>query len=171
MALIVPVLATLTMGIVELGLLLNAYISIVNLGREGARVALDGANNCEIRSLLLAEGNRRVDFTNQGRVVIVRGATNASQGFQPLPAAAPYTALPPTNYWWPDPNNPIGPTIRPQDIVAQDLAGLAGVSFVVVEVHYVHQTLTRLPFIDQVPVSTHTMMRTTLDEVSNGHSC
>jgi hypothetical protein len=167
MALVLPVLAMLTMGVIEMGLLLNAYITVVNLGREGARIALDGATNCEMRSVLTTQASRRFDFTNAGAVLIVRGKTDST-------GVVPSSSSP---WWVVDPSNPTTAGGRAISLVSQrtdfqgtNIAATSGVNFVLVEVHYLHQTITRLPFANDVMVSTRTFIRTNLDETANVHT-
>lgn len=55
MALVIPVLLLLFVGICEFGRILGAYMVINNLAREGARYGVVGNNDLEIENLLLAE--------------------------------------------------------------------------------------------------------------------
>lgn len=55
MALVIPVLLLLFIGICEFGRILGAYMVINNLAREGARYGVVGHNEQEIENLLLAE--------------------------------------------------------------------------------------------------------------------
>jgi hypothetical protein len=167
MALVLPVLAMLTMGVIEMGLLLNAYINVVNLAREAARISLDGATNCEMRSVLTTQASGRLDLPNAGAVLIVRGKTNNS-------GVVPSSSSP---WWIVDPSNPTTAGGRAISLVSQrtdfqgtNVANTSGVNFVLVEVHYLHQTITRLPFADAVMVSSRTFIRTNLDETANVHT-
>ena len=81
LAVVLPVLAMLTMGVLEMGMLLNAYITVVNLARDGSRYAVDGATNCEIRSVVHTEGTQRItNWATNGAVLIVRGHTSKQSG-------------------------------------------------------------------------------------------
>lgn len=53
-ALILPILLILIMGIVQFGLVLNAYITIENASREGARRGIVGSSDTEIKNLIIA---------------------------------------------------------------------------------------------------------------------
>jgi Flp pilus assembly protein TadG len=155
LAIVLPVLALLTMGIIELGMMLQSYIVVVNLGREGARVAVDGATNQEIRSVLFLEGSRRLPtYTTDAAVLVVRGRTANSDGTG--------------GQWTPDPCNPSGWTLRAQaaDVTGTQLDGVTGYQFVLVEVQFIHRTITRLPFASDVPVSTRAVIRTAATNVN-----
>ncbi|MCC6628302.1 MAG: pilus assembly protein [Chloroflexi bacterium] len=155
LAIILPVLAMLTMGIIELGMMLTSYIVVVNLGREGARIAVDGAINQEIRSTLTLEGTRRLPtYGTDAAVLIVRGRTANSDGTG--------------GRWTVDPCNPSGWTLRAQaaDVVGQQLDGVTGYEFVLVEVQFIHRTISRLPFASDVPVSTRAVIRTAATNVN-----
>lgn len=148
MALVLPVLAMLTMGIIEVGLLLNAYITVVNLGREGARIAVDGALNKEIRAVLYTEGTQRIPtYATDAAVLIVRGRTAGNGSAR----------------WDVDTLcNPAGWTLKTQqsDVTGYALDGTTGYEFVVVEIQYLHRTISRLPFASDIPVSTRAVIRT-----------
>lgn len=53
-AIILPILLILIMGIVQFGLVLNAYITIENASREGARRGIIGITDAEIKNLIIA---------------------------------------------------------------------------------------------------------------------
>ena len=55
MALVIPVLLLLFVGICEFGRILGAYMVINNLSREGARYGVVGHNDGEIENLLFTE--------------------------------------------------------------------------------------------------------------------
>lgn len=55
MALVIPVLILLFVGICEFGRVLGAFMVINNLAREGARYGVVGHNDLEIENLVLAE--------------------------------------------------------------------------------------------------------------------
>ena len=52
-ALILPVLLLLIMGIAEFGMMFNAYLSVQNATREGARIGIVGATNEEMEERIL----------------------------------------------------------------------------------------------------------------------
>ena len=51
-AILLPLLLLLLMGILEFGLMLNAYLSINNSAREGARLGIVDGSNLEISELI-----------------------------------------------------------------------------------------------------------------------
>jgi len=53
-AIILPILLLLVMGILQFGMMLNAYLSIENAAREGARAGIMGSSDAEIRNLVIA---------------------------------------------------------------------------------------------------------------------
>lgn len=178
MALILPLLAVLTMGIIEVGLLLNAYITVVNLGRDGARAAVDGATNAEIRSVLYSEGSQRIPtYSTNVAVLIIRGHTSKASSGDTVgsvsPAGSPNALDPdPANAWRPDPCNPPGwtPRVQRSDIKGLQLDNSAGFEFVIVEIQYLHPTITRLPFASDIMVSTRSIIRTAASNVNGACS-
>lgn len=56
-ALVLPILLMLFMGIIEFGRIINCYMVINNLAREGARFAAVGKTDSQITTLLLSEGD------------------------------------------------------------------------------------------------------------------
>lgn len=53
-AIILPILLLVVMGIFQFGLLFNAYLTIENVSREGARVGVTGGSDAEINSAVLS---------------------------------------------------------------------------------------------------------------------
>ena len=56
MALVLPILLALILGIVEFGRIVNAYVTVEHAAREGARLGITGASDDDIR--------RRVEETS-----------------------------------------------------------------------------------------------------------
>lgn len=54
-AIILPILLLLVMGIIEFGLIFNAYLTIQNASREGARYGITGASDADIVSLVRSD--------------------------------------------------------------------------------------------------------------------
>jgi Flp pilus assembly protein TadG len=52
-AIILPILLLILMGIVEFGMMLNSYLTVRNASREGARTAIVGSSDLEIKNLIL----------------------------------------------------------------------------------------------------------------------
>lgn len=53
-ALILPILILLVLGIVEFGLMFNSYLTVQNVSREGARLAIVGGTDTEIRAHMVS---------------------------------------------------------------------------------------------------------------------
>jgi len=53
MALVLPVLLLLLTGIIQFGIIFNAYITVAHASREGARVAAVGGSDSEITTTVL----------------------------------------------------------------------------------------------------------------------
>ena len=53
-AIILPILLLLLFGIAEFGIMLNSYLTIQNVAREGARLGIIGGSDVEITSLIRA---------------------------------------------------------------------------------------------------------------------
>jgi Flp pilus assembly protein TadG len=51
-AIILPIILLLLMGIVEFGMMLNSYLTIQNVTREGARLGIVGGSDVEIKTLI-----------------------------------------------------------------------------------------------------------------------
>lgn len=52
-AIILPLLLLLIMGIIQFGMIINAYLSIQNAAREGARAGILGSSDTEIESIMI----------------------------------------------------------------------------------------------------------------------
>ena len=51
-AIILPILLLLLLGIAEFGIMLNSYLTIQNVAREGARLGIVGGSDAEITALI-----------------------------------------------------------------------------------------------------------------------
>jgi Flp pilus assembly protein TadG len=72
MAILLPVLLVLVVGVVEVANGINTYITIVNSARDGARLASKGAaNDAAIKSLVMAETDRLRDPLNSNGDITV----------------------------------------------------------------------------------------------------
>lgn len=56
-AIIVPILLLIVMGIFQFGMMLNAYLTIENVSREGARIGIIGSSDAEINSAIIASSS------------------------------------------------------------------------------------------------------------------
>ncbi len=54
LAITLPILLLLVMGIAQFGMMLNAYLTIQNSAREGARLGIVGGSNAEINNLIIS---------------------------------------------------------------------------------------------------------------------
>ncbi|MGE5390083.1 MAG: TadE/TadG family type IV pilus assembly protein [Deltaproteobacteria bacterium] len=88
MALVIPVLLLLLVGICEFGRILGAYMVINNLAREGARYGVVGHNDLEIEDLLLSE---RAWLDEERIVVYVNPAFTDRHKGEPLDIQVDYT--------------------------------------------------------------------------------
>jgi len=53
-AIILPILLLVVMGIFQFGLMFNAYLTVENVTREGARTGALGGSNTEIKSVIVS---------------------------------------------------------------------------------------------------------------------
>jgi Flp pilus assembly protein TadG len=53
-AVILPLLLLLIMGIIEFGMMLNSYLTVRNVSREGARAGIVGSTNAEIENTIIS---------------------------------------------------------------------------------------------------------------------
>lgn len=53
-AIILPILILILMAIMEFGIMLNCYLTIHNSAREGARIAIIGATDAQIRDVIIS---------------------------------------------------------------------------------------------------------------------
>gem|GEM_PF-2367961 len=134
MALLVPVLVTLLMMVLEGGLFLGEYVSVVNSARESARYLLDGGSDTDLASL--APYNARGLATDPAHfdVWVIRGQTDSSGNVTFTSTTHPLG------------NGPAQPLLSAA-AVQQRLAGsgagtAANLKFIAVEVAYRHQGLT-----------------------------
>ena len=54
LAIILPILLMLVMGILQFGMMLNSYLTIENAAREGARAGIIGSSDAEIQNLIIS---------------------------------------------------------------------------------------------------------------------
>jgi len=73
LALTLPVLLLLLVGLVEVGNALNAYLTVVDAGRDGARLGSKGAaSDDEIKNLVVTEMGRLPNAVNPASDVTVK---------------------------------------------------------------------------------------------------
>jgi len=166
MALILPFLLVLVIGIVELGIALNRQLTVVNAAREGARFGATGATPSDIYAETLLATSQMFDFTETNAVVVVIHAeTNeAGDGFEE----------------WTEkiyPEDSTVPHVTPDEVLAELTAegDPANIKLVAVDVEYDHQSLLGLPFVGalagQIPIGSWTVMRLESAGGSRNPSC
>ncbi len=157
MALILPFLLVLVIGIVELGIALNRQLTVVNAAREGARFGATGATPSDIYAETLLATSQMFDFTEANAVVVVIHAETNDDG---------------TDFEdWTEKIYPEGltvPHVTPPEVLAELQAeggeeNAKNVKLVAVDVEYDHQSLLGLPFVGalagQIPIGSWTVMR------------
>jgi hypothetical protein len=166
MALILPFLLVLVIGIVELGVALNRQLTVVNSAREGARFGATGATPSDIYSQTLLATSKMFDFTEENAVVVVIHAKTNETGdaFEE----------------WTEKIYPEGSTVPhvTQEEVLTELqaeGNAEDVKLVTVDVEYDHQAILGLPFVSalagEIPIGSWTVMRLESFGASNPHCC
>jgi Flp pilus assembly protein TadG len=80
-AVILPLLLLIIMGIIEFGLMLNSYLTVRNVSREGARAGIVGSTNTEIENTIIStspnleEDNLDIDIVPLNQVDRKSGGT------------------------------------------------------------------------------------------------
>jgi hypothetical protein len=154
MALILPFLLVLVVGLVELGVVLNRQIVVVNAAREGARFGATGASPDDIHEVILSATSEMFDFAEGDSVVFVVHAEVNEQGdnFDEWIVNA-----------WPEGAD--APHVTPGEVLAdlQKYGDTAGVKLVIVDVEYAHRSMLGLPVVgavaDRIPVGSWAAMR------------
>jgi len=156
MALILPFLLVLVIGIVELGIALNRQLTVVNAAREGARFGATGAKPSDIYFETKEATSKMFDFTETNAVIVVIHAETNDDG---------------TDFEeWTEKIYPEGstvPHVTPPEVLAELQAegqeNAENVKLVAVDVEYDHQSLLGLPFVGalagQIPIGSWTVMR------------
>jgi hypothetical protein len=154
MALILPFLLVLVVGMVELGVALNRQIVVVNAAREGARFGATGASPGDIHEVTLSATSQMFDFAEGDSVVFVVHAEvdKEGNGFEEWIVNA-----------WPEGSD--APHVTPGEVLAdlQAHGDASGVKLVIVDVEYDHRSLLGLPIVgavaDRIPVGSWAAMR------------
>ncbi|MFB0536889.1 MAG: TadE/TadG family type IV pilus assembly protein [Anaerolineae bacterium] len=153
MALVLPFLLVLVVGIVEGGVALNRQLTVVNAAREGARLGANGADNEDIYDQTLLATSGMFEFTEENAVVAVIHAETDDTG-----AISRWTE----NIY---PADASVPHVTPGEVEEQLNAegDAANLKLVVVDVRYDHQSMLGMPFVgamaDQIPIGSWTVMR------------
>jgi hypothetical protein len=160
MAVMLPILLIIVVGLVEIGALLFSQMTVTNAAREGARFGAAGGNNRDItvvaQKALSATLNYDGDNTN---LYVIRGKTGTDGRFDTS------TSDPDADsYWWVE--QTISGTTSTQSIsptVVESALAMSQTKVLIVQAFYDHKSLLGLPVIDyladQVLLSSYTLMR------------
>jgi Flp pilus assembly protein TadG len=152
MALVLPFLLILVIGLVEVSVVLNRQLIVVNAAREGARFAAFGAAPGDIYAQTLLATSGMVDFSEENAVIAVIYASTDDEGQIEQWAATV----------WPE-----GADIPhvTQAALLEQLSkegDLSSVRLVIVDVRYQHTSLLGLPFVgalsEKIPIGSWTAM-------------
>jgi len=157
MAVALPILLVVVIGIIELGWALNAYVQTINAAREGARFASLGGSNNDITSVVQMATAGLVHYeANNSDLYVVRGEIGES------PCISTTMTLSRTID---TPDFETTPA-TPQEIMArlqQNGGDVCGLGFVAVDLHYRSPSFLRLPLVKQlseaVPMRSLAVMR------------
>lgn len=163
MALILPFLLVLIVGIVEMGVVLNRQLTVINAAREGARFGAYGADPNAIYAQTLLATSRMFEFTEENAVVaVIHAETNEDgDGFEE---------------WTIFPEDDDAPHVTSEGILAnlREEGGCdagdelpcpmaAALSLIIVDVRYDHKSVLGLPVLGDlfglVPIGSWTVMR------------
>ena len=165
MALILPFLLVLVVGVVELGVALNRQLTVVNAAREGARFGAQGGTPLTIHEATLRATSDMFQFKEDNAVVVVIRAKTNEDG----------TAF----AEWKEEIYPQGvdvPHVTDKEVLGalREESGCpregttscpdaAKIKLVAVDVEYDHQSMLGLPFVGalagEIPIGSWTVMR------------
>jgi len=132
MAMVLPFLLVVVLGIVEFGSMFGTSHTLTSLGREGANIAARGAPLDTVNALMLENGSE-IDLINKGGSIVSRVVVQDS-----VPTIAEQVAT--GDYAG---QSRIGDPGEPATGL-NELVGAEGVSFYVVELFYVYEDRTPL---------------------------
>jgi len=154
MALILPFLLVLVVGIVELGIALNRQIVVVNAAREAARFGAQGARSDDIYAQVFSAASQLPWFDGDSVVVaVVRAQTDEDGG--------DFTE-------WTENVHPAGaavPHVTREKVLEELQAGgdTANLELVIVDIEYDHKAVLGFPFVsalaDRIPIGSWAAMR------------
>jgi hypothetical protein len=153
MALILPFLLVLVVGIVELGIALNRQIVVVNAAREAARFAAQGARSDDIYAQVFSAASQLPWFDGDSvAVAVVRAQTDEDGG--------DFTE------WEVYPEGAAVLHVTPEKVLEelQQAGGdTADLKLVIVDIEYDHKALLGFPFVsalaDRIPIGSWSAMR------------
>lgn len=155
MALLLPFLLILLVGMVELGVALQRQMIVVNAAREGARFGAFGATPQDIHAQTLLAASQMVEFDEENAVItVIHAETDAEGDFEtwtqttyPADAHAPHVTQ--EKVW----------------MQLQMEGDPASLKLVVVDMRYDHHSMLGLPLVgalaDRIPIGSWTVMRMT----------
>jgi Flp pilus assembly protein TadG len=83
LALTLPVLLLLLVGLVEVGNALNAYMTVVDVARDGARLGSKGAaSDDQIKDLVITETDRLPNGVDRADITVQRNTVPGSQSIR-----------------------------------------------------------------------------------------
>lgn len=138
LALLLPLLLTLALGIIEGAVMYRTYNGVVNTTWIAARLALDGGSDSDIVSIVQYSGSGFSATPSKCDIYVVRGATGTSGVITTWTATHPFG------------NGSATPRTSQADLQARFQTGLgtlnastyANVKFVMVELDYSHSSAT-----------------------------
>jgi hypothetical protein len=161
MALMLPILLIITVGLVEIGSILFSQMTVTNSAREGARFGAAGATDNDITMVSQNALTTILSYDDTNlNLYVIRGKTGSDgrfdTGTEDLHAAS---------YWrvrqtisGTTPTQSVSPTV-----IESALGYSPDVEVLIVQAIYDHQSLLGLPFVDfladQVVLSSYTTMR------------
>lgn len=152
MALMLPFLLILIVGMVELGVVLQRQMIVVNAAREGARFGAFGASPEAIHAQTLLAASQMLEFNeNNATIVVILAEVNK----------------PGTNFnkWEQYPKQSAAPHITKSDVFAQlsQEGNAGGLRLVIVDIVYRHESMLGLPIVGalagKIPIGSWTVMR------------
>lgn len=170
------ILLMLVAGIVEVGAVMNAKLTVVNSAREGTRFATVGASDDDVTLVTQAATSSLIAYeAEQSDIWVIHAKTDNSGniGDQCLSALQRQEAKATDSYWCVEHTVGEGeesPPFVTKEIVKAELAGVGDTEVVGVAIEYDHQSLVGLPFIDYlvgaIPINSFTLMR--VDKTGEG---
>lgn len=183
MALILPFLLVLVVGIVEAGVALNRQLTVVNAAREGARFGAFGATPSDIHTQTQLATSDMYEFDETNSVIVVINAETNDDGTGFLDGADGWTE---TLY----PEDATVPHVTQGEVIAelraegaeascqqdgQPCPSAANLKLVVVDVRYDHESVLGLPFVGalagEIPIGSWTAMRLAAPKVGRLACC
>jgi len=161
LALTLPVLLIIMVGLVELGSILFSQMTVTNAAREGARFGVAGATDNDIMQVTQNALTTILNYDDTNvNLYVMRGKTGADGRFD-----TSTDDIHADSYWYvrqmisgTTATQPVSPTL-----IESSLGYSPDVEVLIVQVFYDHQALLGLPFVeflaDKIMLSSYTLMR------------